>query len=65
MIIKIIINSVLATIRLNLLARSICFNSLLIFDSRSGMVGAEKITLVSSACILGELAFKQFGRSLI
>ena len=45
------INSVLATLRFNLLALSqpsIYFRSLMIFDSRSGIVAAEKVTLVSS-----------------
>ena len=58
----------LATLRLNLLAlsqRSIYFRSLLIWDSRSGIVAAEKVTLVSSAYILEEPTFKQFGRSFI
>lgn len=37
---------------------------LLICNSRSGMLGAENVTLVSSAYIHGEPVFKQFGRSL-
>ena len=49
--------------QLALRQRSIYFRSLLIWDSRSGIVAAEKVTLVSSAYILGEPTFKQFGRS--
>ena len=52
----------------NLLAlsqRSKYFRSLLIWDSRSGIVAAEKVTLVSSVYTLGEPTFKQFGRSFI
>ena len=37
----------------------------MIWDSRSGIVAAEKVTLVSSAYILGEPTFKQVGRSFI
>ena len=64
----IIKNSVLGTLRLNLLAlsqRSICFSSLLIWVSRSAKLDEEKVTLVSSAYILGEPMFKQFGRSFM
>ena len=49
----------------NLLAlsqRSIRFSSLLIWVSRSARLDAEKVTLVSSAYILGAPMFKQFGR---
>ena len=60
-------DSVLATLRLNLLAlsqRSLCFIQVLICNSRSGMLAVEKVTLVSSAHIQGEPLFKQLGRSL-
>ena len=56
----------MALLRLNVLAlsqRSIYFRSLLTWNS--GIVAAENVTLVSSAYILGDSTFKQFGRSLI
>ena len=37
----------------------------MIWDSTSGVVAAGKVTLLSSAYILGEPTFKQFGRSFI
>ena len=43
----------------------VVIRSLLIWDSRSGIVAAEKVTLVSVAYTLGEPTFKQFGRSFI
>ena len=43
----------------------VVIRALLIWDSRSGIVAAEKVTLVSLAYILGEPTFKQFGRSFI
>ena len=43
----------------------VVIRALLIWDSRSGIVAAEKVTLVSLAYTLGEPTFKQFGRSFI
>ena len=43
----------------------VVIRSLLIWDSRSGIVAAGKVTLVSLAYTLGEPTFKQFGRSFI
>ena len=35
----------------------------MIWESRSGILAAEKVTFVSSAYILGEPALEQFGKS--
>ena len=62
-----IINSVLAKLRLNLRAlsqRLMLFSSVLIWVSRSIMLDAAKVTFVSSACILGKPRLKQFDKSL-
>ena len=63
-----VINSVLATLRLHLLAlsqRLVRYNSILIWVSRSIMLDAAKVTFLSSAYILGEPRLKHIGKSLI
>ena len=62
------INSVFATLRLNLFAlsqRLMLFGLVLIWVSRPSMSDVAKVTFVSSAYILGEPRLKQFGKSLI